>query len=160
MEMNQVRRVENYANRPIEPAIGDDRRGEIRRGEQLKADPEERRQHGGSYEVAPWHPSGQEKGHCPPEEGGRARVSDQSLGHGAACSMDSLADDALADQDPEQDASPGEESESVSPSAMLLLEDLLVDHLKGAATAMVPAAARIRAMTIGAAEWAGEDRKR
>jgi hypothetical protein len=46
--------------------------------------------------------------------------------------VDRLADDALGDQDPEQDASPGDEAESVSPTAMLLVEDLLVDHLKGA----------------------------
>ena len=36
------------------------------------------------------------------------------------------------DQDPEQDADPGDEAQNVSPAAMLLAEDPLVDHLQGA----------------------------
>jgi hypothetical protein len=41
-------------------------------------------------------------------------------------------DGALGDQDPGRDAGPGEEAENVSPAAMLLAEDPLIDHLQGA----------------------------
>ena len=46
--------------------------------------------------------------------------------------MDRTADDALGDQDPEQDANPDDETGNVSPPAMRLAEDPLIDHLKGA----------------------------
>jgi hypothetical protein len=119
------------ADRAVEPAVGDDRRGEVHRGEQFQADPEQRRQQGRVDRAAPWHPSGQQEVHRPPEESCDARVGDQSLGNRAA-RADSPADGTLGEQDAEQDASSGEEAENVSPAAMLLAEDPLIDHLKGA----------------------------
>jgi hypothetical protein len=102
--------AEEDADCSVEPAIGDDCRREIDRGEQFEADPEERRENGRGDEAAPWHLPGQQEVHCPPEESRRASVQDQSVGHGSARVVSRPTDNALGDENPEQDGGPGEEA--------------------------------------------------